>query len=88
MNANIKELRELGVIHELNRNFLHPLGLALVVNVNDDGTEFLGNILDCRDEDEGIFFATLDSAKMEKFKKFQKEREAKRIKALGFVIQS
>jgi len=27
--ADIKELREMGLIHELNRLFLHTMGLAL-----------------------------------------------------------
>jgi len=52
----IKEFREFGYLQELNRKFLHPLGLALEVVVNDDGTESFGGVWDYRDEEEGILY--------------------------------
>ena len=59
---DIKEFRERGYLQELNRRFLHPLGLALEVKVDDEtGAEALGGVWDCRDEDEGIFYAIKDS---------------------------
>ena len=36
---DIKEFRESGLLAELNRTFLHPLGLALEIIVEDDGTD-------------------------------------------------
>ncbi len=33
---NIKEFREFGYLQEVNRRFLHPLGLALEVVIDDD----------------------------------------------------
>lgn len=50
----IKEFRESGYLQELNRQFLHPLGLALEVLQHDDGTEVLGGIWDYRNDAEGI----------------------------------
>lgn len=61
---DIKEFREIGYLQEINRLFLHPLGLALEVVVNEDGSERLGGIWDYRDDPEGIYFA--DGVNVEK----------------------
>lgn len=53
---DIKEFREKGYLQELNRRFLHPLGLALEVIIDNDGTEKLGGVWDCRDYPEGIYY--------------------------------
>jgi len=53
---DIKEFRELGYLQEVNRQFLHPLGLALEVKINDEGEESLGGIWDYRDDPEGMMF--------------------------------
>ena len=53
---DIAEFRRLGYLQELNRRFLHPLGLALEVVVADDGTERLGGVWDYRDDPEGILY--------------------------------
>jgi hypothetical protein len=52
----VKELREEGYIQEANRLFFHPLGLALSVSVEEDGTESFGTVWDHRDDPEGITF--------------------------------
>ncbi len=62
MNDNIKrmdvkEFREMGLLAEVNRTFFHPLGLALEVSVEDDGTESLGGIWDYREDPEGILYS-------------------------------
>ena len=31
---NIKEFRDTGYLHELNRLFLHPLGLAMEISID------------------------------------------------------
>lgn len=54
---DIKEFREIGFLQEVNRCFLHPLGLALEVFQNEDGTESLGGIWDYRDDPEGMIFS-------------------------------
>tara|TARA_Y100000034_G_scaffold116947_1_gene155911 strand:- start:116 stop:415 length:300 start_codon:yes stop_codon:yes gene_type:complete len=54
---DIKEFRELGFLQELNRQFLHPLGLALEINIDDNtGEETLGGIWDYREDSEGMLF--------------------------------
>lgn len=53
---SIKEFRARGYLQELNRRFLHPLGLALEVVVNEDGSEELGGIWDYRDDPEGMIY--------------------------------
>jgi hypothetical protein len=53
---NIKEFRELGYLQELNRRFLHPLGLALEIIRDSNGTESLGGIWDYRNQNEGIYY--------------------------------
>jgi hypothetical protein len=86
---DIKEFREFGYLQELNRQFLHPLGLALEVVVDDEtGEESLGGIWDYRDDPEGIVFGEpLDGNKTiavesEKFR----HREA-RESLMGGTIQ-
>jgi hypothetical protein len=51
-----KQFRAEGYLRELNRCFLHPLGLALEVVVDDDGTERFGEVQDQRDDYLGIWF--------------------------------
>ena len=53
---DIKEFRDKGYLQELNRTFLHPLGLALEVVISDDGTEKFGGVWDYRDDKTGIIF--------------------------------
>jgi hypothetical protein len=48
--------RELGLLQEVNRLFLHPRGLALEVVVDEDGERF-GGIWDYREDPEGMAFA-------------------------------
>lgn len=54
--VDIKEFREKGFLQEANRKFFHPLGLALEIIIEADGTESLGGIWDYRDDPEGMFF--------------------------------
>ncbi len=60
---DIKEFREKGYLQEVNRCFLHPLGLAIEIVIEEDGTEKLGGIWDYRDDEEGIHFGLKDSDK-------------------------
>ena len=53
---SVKEFREFGFLQELNRCFLHPLGLALSIEINEDGSESLGPIWDSREDPEGFCF--------------------------------
>lgn len=93
---DIKEFRESGYLQELNRRFLHPLGLALEIVINDDGLESLGGIWDYRDDKEGIYYdiSNSDSERIENFiakKNFidaeLEERCKNRKEILGFDIE-
>ena len=76
---DIKEFREKGFLHEANRLFFHPLGLALEVEIDTAGNEKLGGIWDYRDDPEGITFAEgcIDQQKI----KFVSELKESKIKA-------
>ena len=93
---DIKEFRELGYLQELNRTFLHPLGLALEVVIDGYGEEILGGIWDSRDDKEGIYYNIKESTsdRLEKFQKNfeyvdmeRKLRSTDRLDALDFVIE-
>lgn len=53
---SVKEFREQGYLQELNRRFLHPLGMALEVVLHEDGSESFGEVWDYRDDPEGMVF--------------------------------
>ena len=75
---SVKEFRELGFLQELNRQFLHPLGLALEVHVDSEGNETLGRIWDSRKEESGIsFFEPLSLSKIQ----YVEELRLSKIKA-------
>lgn len=87
---SVKEFRELGFLQEVNRLFLHPLGMALEVTIKDDGEEKLGGILDCRDDPEGIIFHNLDESGLKKIElvhAFSEEKHKERLERLGYIIQ-
>jgi hypothetical protein len=93
MNAkhiDIAEFRSAGYLQELNRRFLHPLGLALEVIVEDDGTESLGGVWDYRADSEGIYYEGLGEegrTRAGAIDALWKERESARVEALGFMVQ-
>lgn len=85
---DIAEFRSEGYLQELNRRFLHPLGLALEVVVEEDGTEHLGGIWDYRDDPEGIYYdGGADADKAATIDRLLAERSPAREAALGFVIE-
>jgi len=97
---DIKEFREKGYLQELNRQFLHPLGLALEVIVNDEtGEETLGGIWDYREDLEGIHYGLDDPSftsnerlagfikRYRTISNLQKVRKIGREKTLGFWIE-
>jgi hypothetical protein len=93
---NIKEFRENGYLQELNRQFLHPLGLALEIIIDDDDNEILGGIWDYRNDEEGILYdiKNSDSFRINTFKQKEKfikdeleKRSILRKDKLGFIIE-
>ncbi len=93
---DIKEFRELGFLQEVNRQFLHPLGLALEVIVDDKGNEKIGGVWDYRDDPQGIIYDIKNSDK-DRIERFQKNADyvenhiqkmiGKRIESLGFGVE-
>lgn len=55
-SIDISEFRDLGLLQEVNRRFFHPLGLALEVVIEADGSQHLGGVWDYRDDPVGILF--------------------------------
>ena len=93
---DIKEFREKGYLQELNRQFLHPLGLALEITVNDEGNESMSGIWDFREDKEGVYYnlKNSDSDRQERFKEkahfIQNEMEQRkkaRKEILGFEVE-
>lgn len=85
---DVKEFVEFGYLQELNRQFLHPLGLALAVTVDDDDNHQLAGIQDHRDDPEGVAFASVDFDKYLNVSREQFNRSQPRLKALGYLVQS
>jgi hypothetical protein len=79
---DIAEFRDKGYLQEVNRQFLHPLGLALSVVINEDGSASLGGICDYRDDPEGVYYdiALSDEARRKQFREKAKYVEAQREK--------
>lgn len=95
----ISEFRKFGYLQELNRRFLHPLGLALEVIVSDEGEEKLGGIWDYRDAAEGIYYNYADMSvssveciqearvKKDNIDNELDSRAQSRMDVLGFIIE-
>lgn len=96
---DIKEFQDKGYLQELNRQFLHPLGLALEVAVDDDGNVSLGGIWDYREDPEGIYFDLENSSdqRIERFmdraqfiaNEFEKRRKNRKklFNSIGYVVE-
>jgi hypothetical protein len=83
------EFQSEGYLQEVNRRFLHPLGLALEVVKHDDGTTTIGGVWDYRDDPEGMAFGG-DYDLAEKAKHIDAlwaGREAARVAELGYMVQ-
>lgn len=89
---DIKEFQEFGYLQELNRQFLHPLGMALEVIIDEkDESVKLGGIWDYREDPEGMTFQDMSKdthrKKAENVKSLQLAAAKTRLKLLGFEIQ-
>lgn len=88
-HMTVKQFREDGYLHEINRQLLHPLGLALEVAVDNDGTESISGVWDYRADPEGIVYGAdlLSPEKAMAVKARWDEREAARMERLGYMVQ-
>ena len=86
---NINEFRKKGFLQEANRLFFHPLGLALEVEIDDDGNEKLGGIWDYRNDPEGMLFGKgmIDRDKIDHVLDLKNSKRDARIKLFGGFIQ-
>lgn len=87
---DIREFRDKGYLRELNRQFLHPLGLALEVIIDDDGNETIGGIRDYRDDPEGVYYGDINDEariKADFVAQERAKRERARVAAVGDVVQ-
>jgi len=88
---SLREFVEGGYLQELNREFLHPLGLAMsvIIEEDDDGNVEFGGIVDSRDDPEGIVFAEdmIDKDKVDKVSEEFAEKAENRMDKYGFIIQ-
>lgn len=94
---SVKEFRESGLLQEINRRFLHPMGLALAARASTDEEgnylkldETLGPIMDARDDPEGFKFSNDNPPEPDKTEKVDAMFEAKRAyreETLGYHVQ-
>lgn len=86
---DVKEFREFGYLQELNRQFLHPMGLALEVVQEEDGSERLGGVWDYRDDPDGIHYGEdmISEEKALRVIREARDRLNPRVEALGYWIQ-
>lgn len=95
IDGHVRYLVDNGLIFEINRKVLHPLGLALVVGVHPDNQKWLsieGVYKVDEDDKEGfVFDEETYRVGSEKFDHFL-EREGQsmldsRLETLGYVVQ-
>lgn len=85
----INEFRQIGLLQEINRQFLHPRGLALEIRFDDGGNASLGGIWDYRDDPEGIVYegVALSQEKADNVQKMIIDKNTFRLRKFGYVIQ-
>jgi hypothetical protein len=87
---DLREFKAAGFLQEVNRRFFHPLGLALSVRTDSDGSVQLHSIWDGRDDEEGFVFKDLTDDERLRGKRIDSELERRlrmREERLGFGIQ-
>lgn len=94
IEMTLKEFRDVGYLQEVNRRFLHPLGLALAIGVDtsDPAREPTGSVKvwDGRDDPEGFIFESWDPSDAERGDRIERdlqERLTIRQERLGFGVQ-
>jgi hypothetical protein len=87
---SVAEFRRLGLLQEINRQFLHPRGLALEVLIDEvTRVETFGSVWDYRDDPEGMIYAdgVIDLSKATSSQKLLEDKEQCRLETFGWVIQ-
>jgi len=89
---SVEDFQRLGYLQEVNRQFLHPLGLALEVTTGGGEPSRLSGIWDCRDEPDGLIFEESELGEAERTLANRIEEEGKvkathRLASLGYIVQ-
>ncbi|MCK4816475.1 hypothetical protein KA005_11965 [bacterium] len=91
---DVKEFQDFGFLQEVNRQFFHPLGLALEVIVDlETGEVTLGGVWDARDDPEGYLFSEEDLLdlvciqKMKNVRQLWDDKAKVRLEGYGYVVQ-
>jgi hypothetical protein len=95
LSAN--DLRTTGILQEVNRRLLHPMGIAMELRVEKsedgsiamDGKAFV-QFRDLREEPEGFCFSEFDSEDFDKYCKFGTlflDKMLARVSKLGYHVQ-
>lgn len=85
---NLRVFMDEGYLQEANRQFFHPLGLALAVVFKDGEPTCACVVQDAREDKEGIIYPyPIDVEKAHHILKEQTKRGVARRKALGYNIQ-
>jgi len=87
---NVKEFTDFGYLQEVNRRFFHPLGLAMTVEEEENGTTVITGIQDwCSDPEGGFFCAgVLNKQKQENVDAAWYEKLPVRLKQQEFLVSS
>lgn len=85
-------LEENGILFEMNRQVLHPLGLELHLTCGEDGELARLEIVDNRDRPEPIFFSSeaFENGR-ERYQRYMAEqgkRNVQKRRQIGMVIQT
>lgn len=93
---DVKEFREKGYLQEVNRQFLHRLGVALELSIDDNGKEYISGVWDYREDPEGIVY-DLENSEQERKEKFKtkanfikgqmEKYDSARLEKFGFAVE-
>jgi hypothetical protein len=90
-NEAFERLRATGLLFEINRRVLHPLGLALAVEIDDETKRVTDVALLESDDEEGLIYSNADLlenvAKLYPLLPAYNNRMGRRQRALGYIIQ-
>lgn len=85
-------LKDHGILFEINRQILHPIGMELRFDVDDEGELRNVKLLDNRSVGEPIYFSPEDflagRAKYEQYLKEHGRRNIQKRRRIGMVIQT
>lgn len=85
---DLTEFWEDGFLQEANRQFFHPLGLALEVAIAADGSATLGGVRDYREDIEGMILGHRpDATKAENVAAEAERHREERMRLMGAVVQ-